>query len=132
MKRSNSGVGVGVVLLLTGCGSQQLRLSSPDTSAGVSYTCTAANTCYPASLAAPVEGQPDEALPLIMPRECEGRIHEIMIRDADSSDPEIDVTCAAKPGGAPAAEPAAPAAAAPATPPPGDEPPRVDDQSLEP
>ena len=142
MKRSHSSgprrrfaaalrMAAGLVLLLAGCGSQQLRLSAPDTSPGVSYTCTAANTCYPASLAAPVEGQPDEALPLIMPRECEGRIHQVVIRDADSSDPEIDVTCAAKQAGAPAAEPAT-AAAAPATPPPGDEPPRVDDQSLEP
>ena len=80
---------------LLGCGSQQLRLSAPDTRAGISYTCTAANTCYPASLASPVEGQPDEALPLIMPAECKGQIHEIVVRNADSSEPEIDVTCAA-------------------------------------
>ena len=132
MKRSELAAGVLLALnALTGCGSQQLRLSSPDTSAGVGYTCTAANTCYPASLAPPVEGQPDEALLLLMPRECEGRIHEILIRDADSSEPEIDVTCAAKSGASAATEPSAPTPAA-ATPPPGDEPPRVDDSSLEP
>ena len=80
---------------LLGCGSQQLRLTSPDTTGGIGYTCNAANNCYPASLATPVEGQPDEAVPLLMPRECQGRIHEILIRNADSSEPEIDVTCAA-------------------------------------
>jgi hypothetical protein len=90
------------VVALLGCGSQQLRLTAPDTTAGISYTCTAANTCYPASLAAPIEGQPDEALPLVMPRECGGQIHEIVIREPDSSEPEIDVTCAA-----PKAKPAA-------------------------
>lgn len=81
--------------VLLGCGSQQLRLTAPETRAGNSYTCTAANTCYPASMAAPVEGQPDEAVPLLMPSECQGQIHEILIRDPDSSSPEIDVTCAA-------------------------------------
>jgi len=115
-------------LALVGCGSQQLRLTSPDTAAGVSYTCTAANTCYPASLATPAEGQPDEALPLLMPRECGGRIHEILIRDADSSSPEIDVTCAG-----PAATPAAPAGSAPApSSTPSDEPPVVEDSSIAP
>lgn len=114
-----------------GCGSQQLRLTSPDTTAGVSYTCTAANTCYPASMATPAEGQPDEAMPLLMPRECQGHVHEILIRDADSSSPEIDVTCAAA-----ASKPEAPAAAAAAPPaaavPSGEEPPRVDDSSIGP
>lgn len=132
MKRFDPGMAASLVLLLTsaafaGCGSQQLRLTSPDTRPGVGYTCTAANTCYPASLAPPVEGQPDEARPLIMPRECEGQIHEILIRDADSSEPEIDVTCAAKSGAA-----ATTGSATTATPPHADEPPRVDDSSLEP
>ena len=122
MKRSSFGMAVCIVAL-AGCGSQQLRLTSPETSAGVSYTCTSANTCYPGSLANPVEGQPDEAIPLLMPRECQGRIHEIVIRDADSSSPEIDVTCAtAEPAAAPAQ------AAAPAS----NEPPPVDDASLDP
>jgi hypothetical protein len=68
-----------------------------------------------------------------MPRECNGRIAEILIRDADSSEPEIDVTCGSAPVGAAAGDTAAatPAPAA-ATPPPGSEPPRVEDQSLEP
>lgn len=114
-------------LALLGCGSQQLRLTSPDTNAGVSYTCTAANTCYPASLAIPAEGQPDEALPLLMPRECQGRIHEILIRDPDSSSPEIDVTCAS-----PVAKPDAPAATTPAPSATSDEPPRVEDGSIAP
>src|SRR5262245_55366238 len=89
---------IACVVGLLGCGSQQLRLTAPDTTAGVGYTCTAANTCYPASLATPAEGEPDEALPLIMPKECNGHVHEILIRDPDSSSPEIDVTCAAQQG----------------------------------
>ena len=115
------------ILAFCACGSQQLRLTSPETTAGVGYTCTAANTCYPASLAVPAEGQPDDAIPLVMPRECQGLIHEIVIRDPDSSSPEIDVTCATpKAGEAPAAAPASP------TPPDPNGPPAVQDQSLEP
>jgi hypothetical protein len=84
-------------------------------------------------MATPAEGQPDEALPLQMPRECQGRVHEILIRDPDSSSPEIDVTCAAAApnpeGAAPAPAPAAaPTVAAPS----GEEPPRVDDSSIGP
>jgi hypothetical protein len=110
-----------------GCGSQQLRLTAPETSAGVSYTCTSANTCYPASMAAPVEGQADEAIPLVMPRECQGQIHEIVIREADSSEPEIDVTCATPKAGEPAGQKpaAAPSAAA-------SEPAPVDASAIEP
>jgi hypothetical protein len=91
---------------LLGCGSQQLRLTAPDTAVGIGYTCTAANTCYPASVNAPEEGTHDDAIPLALPRECNGQFHEIVIRNADSSSPEIDVTCAkAKPalGAAPPA-----------------------------
>ena len=95
------------VLALAGCGSQQLRLTSPDTAPGIGYTCTSSNTCYPASVKAPEEGAHDDALPLALPRECHGQIHEILIRNADSSTPEIDVTCA-RPKAEPA--PAAPSA----------------------
>jgi len=79
---------------LIGCGSQQLRLTSPDTAAGIGYTCTSASACYPASVATPAEGQEAEAIVLTLPRECAGRIHEIVVREPDSSSPEIDVTCA--------------------------------------
>jgi hypothetical protein len=79
---------------LLGCGSQQLRLTSPDTAAGIGYTCTSASACYPASVATPAEGQEAEAIVLTLPRECDGRIHEIVVREADSSSPQIDVTCA--------------------------------------
>jgi hypothetical protein len=99
------------VLALFGCGSQQLRLTAPDTAVGIGYTCTAANTCYPASVSTPEEGTHDDAIPLALPRECNGQFHEILIRNADSSSPEIDVTCAkAKPAlGAAPAPSAAPA-----------------------
>ena len=122
MKRTSFWMAACIVCLV-GCGSQQLRLTSPETSGGVSYTCTSANTCYPGSLANPVEGQPDEAIPLLLPRECQGRIHEIVIREADSSSPEIDVTCAT--AEVPASQEAPPAPAS-------NEPPPVDDSSLDP
>jgi hypothetical protein len=84
----------GAVLVLFGCGSQQLRLTAPETAPGIGYTCTSANTCYPSSVATPEEGAHDDAVPLTLPRECNGHIHEILIRHPDSSKPEIDVTCA--------------------------------------
>jgi hypothetical protein len=107
MKRFHPWSLAACIVALIGCGSQQLRLTAPETSPGVSYTCTAANTCYPASLASPAEGEPDEAIPLLLPPECHGQVHEIVIREADSSSPEIDVTCAT-----PKAEGAAPKPAA--------------------
>jgi hypothetical protein len=102
-----------VSIVLYGCGSQQLRLVSPDSTAGVAYTCTANNTCYPGSVASPPEGQQPDAIQLTLPRECGGRVHEIVVREPDSSTPEIDVTCAKQEATAP--PPAAGLAAAPAT-----------------
>jgi hypothetical protein len=90
------------VSALIGCGSQQLRLASPETTAGISYTCTSASACYPASVAGPVEGQESESIVLTLPRECGGRIHEIVVREPDSSSPEIDVTCARQESAPPA------------------------------
>src|ERR1043165_6376250 len=97
-----------VALLLLGCGSQQLRLTAPDTAVGIGYTCTAANTCYPASVNAPEEGTRDNAIPVGLPRESNGQFPATLIRNADSSSPEIDVTCANP-------KPALGAAPAPAT-----------------
>jgi hypothetical protein len=81
-------------IIASGCGSQQLRLASPETSAGIAYTCTSASACYPASVASPAEGQEAEAIVLTLPPECGGHIHQIVVREPDSSAPEIDVTCA--------------------------------------
>jgi hypothetical protein len=99
-------VGCAALAALTtvGCGSQQLRLTSPETSAGIGYTCTAASGCYPASVATPPEGQEAEAVVLTLPPECKGRVHEIIVREADSSSPEIDVTCARSAGAPPPAD----------------------------
>jgi hypothetical protein len=80
--------------IVAGCGSQQIRLTAPNTKAGIAYTCTSATTCYPASAAIREEGAKDEAIGLTLPPECNGQIHEILIRKADSSSPEIDVMCA--------------------------------------
>jgi hypothetical protein len=90
-------------LLAIGCGSQRLRLASPQTTAGIAYTCTSATECYPASVATAPEGQEAEAITLTLPGECKGVIHEIVVREADSSSPEIDVTCGKQEGAAPAA-----------------------------
>lgn len=89
-----------VAVMLLGCGSQQIRLTSPETKAGIGYTCTSATTCYPASVMTH-EGAKDEAVALTLPAECNGQFHEILVRNADSSSPEIDVTCA-QPMAAPA------------------------------
>jgi hypothetical protein len=90
-------------LAAIGCGSQQLRLTSPQTTPGIAYTCTSATECYPASVATAPEGQEAEAITLTLPGECKGVIHEIVVREADSSSPEIDVTCGKQEAPAPAA-----------------------------
>jgi hypothetical protein len=89
-------------MAVSGCGSQPLRLASPDTTPGIGYPGPPASACYPASVATPPEGQEAEATVLTLPRECRGRIHEIIVREPDSSEPQIDVTCARQEGAPPA------------------------------
>lgn len=75
-----------------GC-ARHLRLESPDTSAGARYTCTS-RSCEPATTDVPSKLNPSGTTFVVLPRQCLGRIHRIVVFDADSDQPKLDVTCA--------------------------------------
>jgi hypothetical protein len=82
--------------LLGACGGRQVRLVSPDTTAGARYTCAPGEggVCQPATVDVPEELNPSGTIFVILPRECQGRIHQIVVIDAGSSTPKVDATCA--------------------------------------
>lgn len=88
-------VGAALVALL-GCGGSHLRLVTPDTTAGPRYSCDAGEgqVCQPASEDVPEESNLRGTAFVILPRECRGRIHQIVVIDADSDAPKVVATCA--------------------------------------
>lgn len=83
----------GLALCLGGC-AHHVRLTSPDTDPGARYVCDGAGTCEPATTDVPSEENPSGMTLVILPRQCAGKIHQILILDAGSSEPKVDVTCA--------------------------------------
>lgn len=88
-------VGAALVALL-GCGGSHLRLVTPDTTAGPRYSCNAGEgrVCQPALEDVPDESNLRGTAFVILPRECRGRIHQIVVIDADSDAPKVVATCA--------------------------------------
>ena len=50
--------------------------------------------CQPATEDVPSDLNPHGTSFVKLPRQCQGRVHQIVILDADSDDPKVDVTCA--------------------------------------
>jgi hypothetical protein len=89
--------GLTLALLLAACsGGSQVRLVAPDTTAGPRYTCVVGEgkVCEPAATDVPEELNQSGTVFVILPRECKGKIHQIVVLDAGSSTPKIDATCA--------------------------------------
>jgi hypothetical protein len=82
------------LLAVLGCsgGGQNLRLAVPDTTPAQRYTCRSGAECQPASEDVPEN--PAGTLFFVLPRECQGRVNQIFVRDAGSSHAELTVTCA--------------------------------------
>jgi hypothetical protein len=105
-----------VAAVSSACGSRHVRLVSPDTTAGSRYTCEPGDgkVCTPATTDVPSDLNERNTAFVILPRECKGRIQQIVVINADSSEPKVDATCA--PEEAPVeemgSEPAEPEAAA--------------------
>jgi hypothetical protein len=80
--------------LVVAC-AQHVRLQVPDTSPGARYRCQKQSSqCAGATTDVPSELNPYGTTSITLPRQCKGRIHQVMILDADSSNPVVDVTCA--------------------------------------
>jgi hypothetical protein len=82
--------------LLCACGSRNLRLVNPDTAPGPRYACWASVGCARAADDTDVSSEldPSETAVVDLPRECAGRIEQIVVLDSGSSKPKVYVTCA--------------------------------------
>jgi hypothetical protein len=69
-------------------------LENPATTPGSRYTCQTLDQCTPATEENPARLNQSGTTFVALPRQCAGRIHKIVILNADSSQPEVDVTCA--------------------------------------
>jgi hypothetical protein len=79
-----------------GC-ARHVRLEMPNTTPGSRYTCKVSKVsrqCTPATVDNPALLNQSGTAFVILPRQCAGRIHRIVVLDAGSSNPEVDVTCA--------------------------------------
>jgi hypothetical protein len=87
---------MGFVLLATACTSSHVRLVAPDTTAGARYTCAPGEglSCQPATTDVPEELNQSGTVFVVLPRECKGKIHQIVIFDAGTAKPKVDATCA--------------------------------------
>jgi hypothetical protein len=85
---------LGLLLVVSSLGcARHVRLTTPDTDPAARYVCGEGG-CQPADVDVPSERNPSGTTFINLPRQCAGRIHQILIVDADSSDPKVDVTCA--------------------------------------
>lgn len=86
-----------LLLADTGC-AHHVRLISPSTPDSSTYVCRTTNgapNCQPSTVVDPAMANAARTAFVTLPRECNGRIQQILVRDADSSSPEVYVTCAA-------------------------------------
>jgi hypothetical protein len=75
--------------------SHHVRMQSPDTAPGARYTCNKqSKECTPATTDVPAELNQSGTTFVNLPRQCQGRINQIVVLDADTSNPQVDVTCA--------------------------------------
>jgi hypothetical protein len=65
----------------------------PESSPGARYLCTA-ERCTPATTIDPARSNRLHTYSVALPRECAGRVHEVLVLDAHSKHPEIEVACA--------------------------------------
>jgi hypothetical protein len=77
---------------LLGC-QRHLRLVSPDTTGSSLYTCNETG-CSPSEVDNPALFNQSGTKFIASPKQCAGRIHEVVILDAASSSPTIYVRCA--------------------------------------
>ena len=83
-----------VCLVGLGACAHHVRLAAPETSPGARYTCKPEVGCEPATTDVPSDRNRSGTTFVVLPRECRGSFNEIVIQDADSGEPTVDVTCA--------------------------------------
>lgn len=71
-------------------------LESPNTRSGQRYRCTQERGCDVAEVDVPTRDAMPDAAYITLPEACNGRVHQVVIYEAQSSSPEIGVTCASQ------------------------------------
>ena len=94
VRRQSAAVLMFIIATCAGCSGQSLRLVTPDTTPGQRYTCRPGGTCEPAATDVPEDQNPAGTLFIMLPRECQGRIHQLIVLDAGSSHPTVEASCA--------------------------------------
>jgi hypothetical protein len=88
-------IAVAALLTLAGGCSRHVRLVFPETEKASRYVCReGGGPCEAATSDIPSERNRSGTTQITMPAQCGGRFQEIVVLDADSSDPTVDVTCA--------------------------------------
>jgi len=87
------GLTAALALAAVGC-TRHVRLQVPQTSVGSRYICEPKAGCQPAGVDVPAERNPSGTVFVTLPKECGGHFNDILIYDADSSEPKVDVVCA--------------------------------------
>ncbi|MEY4508922.1 MAG: hypothetical protein RLZZ450_1044 [Pseudomonadota bacterium] len=83
---------MGALWVQLGC-TRNVRLVMPDTSPGARYLCTE-TSCTAAQVIDPSRDNRRHTYFVALPKQCGGRVHEILVLSAESKRPEIEVTCA--------------------------------------
>jgi hypothetical protein len=82
-------------LALGGGCAHHVRLVVPHTTGSGRYDCSADKpVCVPATHDMPADAARSGTAFVVLPAQCHGRIHEVLVRDADSPSPQVTVTCA--------------------------------------
>jgi hypothetical protein len=79
---------------LVGC-AHHVQLVAADSSPGASYVCSS-ERCTAATTIDPAQSNRARTKHYTLPRECGGRVHQILVIDTRSDEPWVSVTCAAR------------------------------------
>jgi hypothetical protein len=91
-----SQLGLGWLLLAAVSCTRNVRLVVPHSTPSARYDCSAEKKeCLPAAHDVPADADRRGTAFVVLPAQCNGRIHEVLVLDADSSNPRVTVTCAA-------------------------------------
>lgn len=83
--------------LTSGC-AHHVLLKAPETekAAGPGYECLPKTGCTDATVVDPSQQNASGTAFVDLPAQCQGKFHQITIKDADSDEPKVHVLCAAQ------------------------------------
>jgi hypothetical protein len=84
-----------LLALLMGCGPKHVMLWTGESGTGSLYECDEKKeTCFPAKEESLLDETLSGTLYIDLPKQCAGRIHQILLHDVPSGKPRVFVKCA--------------------------------------